>query len=279
MQPSVLALPKQDAPDWGTMAHDVNCPMCGYNLRMLVEPRCPECGYPFKWNELLDAVQNTHPYAFEHHRTIKSFSRTFIEMAIRPRRFWSLLRAGHAIKRRLLWVYAGANMLLTLIGCIVATFGTWCLAFLLYSGRLPSPDVVVRLGGRLFFSEAMEMLLLSALLWPALTWAALQVFLWTMIRMNIQPAHVTRCVGYVSPTFTWSAPLAIVIGLVWTFVMTTRLPDATAIGMAIPISWTLATYRLGIAYRKYMRFPHAWATVIAAQVMAGLGFLVVLVKL
>ena len=38
--------------DWA-MPTDVDCPSCGYNLRMLRKPRCPECGNVYRWPALL----------------------------------------------------------------------------------------------------------------------------------------------------------------------------------------------------------------------------------
>lgn len=38
--------------DWA-LDHDVTCPSCRYNLRMLRAPRCPECGLVFRWQTLL----------------------------------------------------------------------------------------------------------------------------------------------------------------------------------------------------------------------------------
>src|SRR5687768_8144850 len=82
-----VAAPNARAPD-----HDVACPLCGYNLRGLADPRCPECGYAFTWEDLLDPARQKHPYLFEHHprRNIVSFVRTLIG-GLRPRRFWRTL--------------------------------------------------------------------------------------------------------------------------------------------------------------------------------------------
>src|SRR3954449_9349849 len=80
-----------DAPDWDAQREDLACPLCGYNLRGLREPRCPECGYRFRWADLTDPprapgeprcpecgyrfrwadltapARRVHPYLFEHH--------------------------------------------------------------------------------------------------------------------------------------------------------------------------------------------------------------------
>ncbi|HEX3357001.1 MAG TPA: hypothetical protein VHS31_08530 [Tepidisphaeraceae bacterium] len=71
---------------------DVLCPLCGYNLRGLVEARCPECGGQFNWDELRDPGRRLHPYLFEHHpeKKISSFFKTLVG-GLRPRRFWTEL--------------------------------------------------------------------------------------------------------------------------------------------------------------------------------------------
>ena len=82
----------QSPPDWSTVADEIHCPLCEYNLRGLSEPRCPECGYQFEWPELLDITRRAHPYLFEHHpeRNIWSFFRTLFG-GQRPSVFWRSL--------------------------------------------------------------------------------------------------------------------------------------------------------------------------------------------
>ena len=50
--PAKPSLPRGLPATW-VMDRDVHCPTCGYNLRMLREPRCPECGLVFRWQDLL----------------------------------------------------------------------------------------------------------------------------------------------------------------------------------------------------------------------------------
>jgi DNA-directed RNA polymerase subunit RPC12/RpoP len=54
--------PTIDSPDRDTFGSDVACPLCGYDLRALTEPRCPECGYAFTWPDLVDPARRPHPY-------------------------------------------------------------------------------------------------------------------------------------------------------------------------------------------------------------------------
>jgi hypothetical protein len=85
---------------------DVPCPLCGYNLRGLAEPRCPECGYRFEWANLLDPAKRLHPYLFEHHpeRNVRSFFRTMLG-GLLPRRFWRSLQPAMPSRPRRLVVY------------------------------------------------------------------------------------------------------------------------------------------------------------------------------
>src|SRR5215210_1235997 len=99
-------------PAWDAITESVVCPLCGYNLRGLTEPRCPECGYRFEWEPLLDPTKRLHPYLFEHHpeRNVRSFVRTMLG-GLLPRRFWRSLqpaqpsRPGRLV---LYWVVATA---------------------------------------------------------------------------------------------------------------------------------------------------------------------------
>jgi hypothetical protein len=95
------------APDWSTLSKDVLCPLCDYNLRGLSDTRCPECGYTFIWEEVLNPEILRHPYLFEHNprKSIRSFFATLFN-GMRPRRFWSSLRATHAPRRGRLLLYA-----------------------------------------------------------------------------------------------------------------------------------------------------------------------------
>lgn len=92
----------QPGPDWSQVEYDVNCPLCDYNLRGLVEPRCPECGFRFVWSEVLDPVRRKHPYLFEHHpRTwFRSFWKT-LWAGWRPRRFWTTHALVHSFYYRM----------------------------------------------------------------------------------------------------------------------------------------------------------------------------------
>src|SRR5215213_8582731 len=109
--------PPSTSPDWSTLSKDVVCPLCDYNLRGLSDTRCPECGYSFIWEEVLNPEILRHPYLFEHNprRNIRSFFATLFN-GLRPKRFWSSLRATHQPRPRrlVLYVFFCASLLLVL---------------------------------------------------------------------------------------------------------------------------------------------------------------------
>ena len=132
VSPTAPATPPGGAPappQWDAITDSVACPLCGYNLRGLVEPRCPECGYAFEWQALLDPARRLHPYLFEHHpeRNVRSFVRTMVG-GLLPRRFWrSLQPAQPSHVRRLLlyWLVAASLVFVaSLTHAGLSLFGT-----------------------------------------------------------------------------------------------------------------------------------------------------------
>jgi hypothetical protein len=129
MEPNIS---QQAGPDWSSIAEEILCPLCEYDLQGLSEPRCPECGYTFEWEDLLDPARRLHRYIFEHHpeRNIRSFWKTAAGI-LRPRRFWRSLQPVQPSSPRRLVLYWLLAMLLSyvlfqviMVGCI-AYFGGW----------------------------------------------------------------------------------------------------------------------------------------------------------
>jgi hypothetical protein len=105
------------APDLHATA-ELSCPLCGYNLRGLTEPRCPECGFAFTWAELLDAKRDQHPWLFEHGRgrNVRTFLATYARTSV-PRRFWRTVTPAnpvHVGRLLLYWLAGSAALLLVL---------------------------------------------------------------------------------------------------------------------------------------------------------------------
>ena len=100
------------APDWRTPSTDIACPLCGYNLRGLAEPRCPECGFAFAWSDLVDAKRDRHPWLFEHAgrqpprpwRRLRAFVATYVRTAL-PWRFWRAVTPANPVHVGRLLVY------------------------------------------------------------------------------------------------------------------------------------------------------------------------------
>jgi hypothetical protein len=109
---------------------ELACPLCGYNLRGLTDPRCPECGFAFTWAELRDAKRDQHPWLCEHAtagRRARAFMSTWLRTC-RPRRFWREVTPANPVRRRALVRY-------------------WIVAVLLMTGVIVGPLLVQ--GGRL----------------------------------------------------------------------------------------------------------------------------------
>jgi hypothetical protein len=273
----------------------LNCPLCAYSLRGLAEvaePRCPECGYRFTWRELLLTRQNLHPYLFEHHKPghVVSFFAT-LWRGMRPRKFWEGLNPAHAVRPGRLLVY-----LLLVTALIAASLAAgWCLTHLgatyaigttfraqggyYRAHRLPLNPGFYTSSLRFAEPDSIEAdFLLTCFAWPWLTLAALLVFQSSMRRARIGFGHVLRCVVYSFDAFLWMFVMGLLAGLVVAFgPAPSRLRFAKAaeqylvIGLLVAVA--LATYRLGQAYRRYLKFDHPWATAIASQVLVVLTVL------
>ncbi|HEY7091435.1 MAG TPA: hypothetical protein VH518_25280 [Tepidisphaeraceae bacterium] len=297
-------------PDWSLVKCDILCPLCDYNLRGLVEPRCPECGHQFKWDEILSQGDRTHPFLFEHqpHRNVWSFFRTLRE-SMMPRRFWRSVLPIHRIIPRRLIVYWLLLLSLGFLAALPAipqamrqesanlrASRQWMVAWLTRSPSDPQAAAFLKtygspaaaanasypaLGTFALFGRALtqnwsmqQMLippLAAAVSWPWLTLASLLIFRASLAQARIKTGHVLRCVIYCEdllllllPGFMMALSVAYVPG--WWMGVAVRW-----VGLGMSLAALLLTYRLAMAYRLYLRFPHAIATVIASQIIVGLA--------
>ena len=262
------------------------CPLCGYSLRGLAaaeRPQCPECGYQFTFPELLRARQLAHPYLFEHHprRNVRSLLRTFAA-GLRPRRFWSSLNAGHEIHpRRLItyWVVTAVVIVLTgFAGAFAVHVSTAYYQNFVWMGRPArgpwDPALLLQAYDTAFGGHVLEIyVLLAALAWPWLTMATLLVFRASMARVRVAPAHVLRCVIYSGDAFAGIGGAIGGIALLRYYgwldasrMWDDTLSDRQAAGCFLAFL-AACTYRLGVAYRRYLRFDHPWSTAVASQVV------------
>lgn len=123
-----------------------------------------------------------------------------------------------------------------------------------------------------------------ALAWPWLTFLSLQVFRISMGRARIRTSHVLRCVVYSADVFLWGALLGLPLVVASRFVgpsieqyfsrplwaISTSIVSQLWPLLAIVI-FLVWCYRLTTAYREYLRFDHAVATIVASQVIVVLS--------
>ncbi len=301
-------------PNWDSIDEDIFCPLCAYNLRGLVEPRCPECGFRFDWPELLDPARRLHPYVFEHHpeSNFRSFRRT-LWGGLRPKRFWqSLHPAQPSHPRRLLlyWLVASA------VFCVVLSLSLIIPNAISLASRnrairqvMNTPNdpgfvkMVVQSHGSLdaYYDEiappvaswaflvslisdtfpALIPLMICYIAWPWLTFASLMVFRWSMRRTKVNPTHVIRCVVY-----SFDAAMCGVL-LIMGVELTTLCLAPGALYYIVPVTASLIVigsivvmaFRVYVAYKRYLRFDHPLATIIASQIIALLGLFNILLLL
>jgi hypothetical protein len=285
------------------------CPLCDYDLRAQVEPRCPECGYTFDWTELRDPARRKHRYLFEHHleRNLWSLRRTFFG-GLRPRQFWAEIyptQPSHLIRLLVYWlIVASVCMIpyLVVLGQRLAmidasnrssqsawraTISSAQMSLIVWHyGSLqaymdqvlplwPSWGILREASGP-FGRGALPLTGLITLAWPWLTFAALMVFQISMRRAKVRPVHVLRCVIYSADV---ALPIALLAAALATYPLWLMLSRSRTLPIYRREAWgfdlsvallVLLTYRLWIAYRKYLRFDHALATVVVSQIMVAL---------
>ncbi|MDQ3440453.1 MAG: hypothetical protein M3478_08910 [Planctomycetota bacterium] len=298
------------APHWETIARDVTCPLCAYNLRGLREPRCPECGYAFAWPDLLDPARRPHPYLFEHHpeRNVRSFLRTYFA-GLLPRRFFRTLRPIHAIHPRRLvayWMITPSLLVLPFLAYLAVVYAqtvretlenhaytrTYFLqepddpivkeivaahgsvdAFLdtLSSPYAPT-HVLTRAANAAHFDEQSVRVMALVVLWPWLTLVTLMIFRASMRRAKVKRGHVVRCTLYACDWTLWLGTVAVMF-ITTPFAerwLPIFYPPAAVPILAAALFATYTSYRLGSAYDLYMNFDRPYATVMAAQAIVFL---------
>ena len=263
------------APDWETVTHDVKCPLCGYNLRGLTEPRCPECGYPFEWDKILNPNAYRHPYLFEHYpnRNVRSFFLTLFHQR-KPRQFWKQLDANLPTAPRRIVLYWFLYTLAIIAPVIVGLIQT----IRSYNGFFPisSPNLWADIWRDVSQFQARPLLTGLVLMagFPWLNFLALMVFQQSMRRSRIRPVHVLRCAIYSGDVIFWYA-----IGIAIAFaladfeteartlhnpIMSLFLGQATLLMLmtfGLLLMMLINAFRLLAAYRRYLKFDHAFAAV------------------
>jgi hypothetical protein len=294
------------APDWSSQLADLLCPLCDYNLRGLTEPRCPECGYSFEWDQLRDERLKTHPYLFEHHpeRNVWSFRRTATG-GLLPGRFWKRLHPSQPSRPgRLVRYWAVAMAVAFVAGVVGPTLVAGVLNNAFYLDTLTTRPIAFSNRGPVYaspsgrwtttppppdpgyfdlhgFRIALDDVTLPhaawwvvAAAWPWLTMGALFIFRISMSRAKLRPGHVRRCVLYSFDAVMWAGIAALAIsGLAFALWLAGNRPGMLSgvTAWCLPVLWLVVTYRLGCAYRDYLRFAHPFGTVVLSQVMVALA--------
>ncbi len=213
----------------------------------------------------------------------------------RPRRFWTQLQSVHAISvSRIIsyWTLSMSLALSTLAGAVLTLLGRLHIAHrvvlrptarvravphnLFYYGPFISARWY-RIA--LPFSESLVAL---ELVWPWLTLASLMIFQISMRRKGIKNVHLLRCVLYSADTALWmNLGLLATAGIDLIYALAThdlstlaRLQSSEArmfLTWCILLLWAITCYRLCVAYKKYLRFDHVLATIIASQIIVALA--------
>ena len=285
-----------DPPAWQSISCDVNCPLCGYNLRGLIEPRCPECGYQFEWDRILHPERDLHPYLFEHHprRNTRSFFQTLFRSPLSPAKFWYTLEPSHKVRTgRLLlyWLIYAAVPLLAVLGAMV--WMVWDKSRS-YTNAFPWTTKLRYAATETEWSGVIALAVLFAL-FPWFNFVALLIFQQSMRRSRVRPVHVLRCAIYCGDLTLFFA-----IGLIATMSVVEpsdalqtlghplnslflggaaylgQRPLLILPGICVLAMVLLNATRLWVAYRAYLRFQRAVALIVASQIVVILTIVAVL---
>ncbi len=292
------------APNWAEITTEPQCPLCEYMLRGLNVARCPECGFRFEWSEVLDASRRDHPYLFEQfpERNFWSYRKT-VHGAMRPRRFWSLLHPGQrgSIRRLVIYGLWGFMVCAAVVLLMPAIFVFADVMLERQFGRYAQHPQLARylqpfwdeIGERLNWAytrrDAPEMLCVSVLVmgsWPWILFITLQIFSESMRKARIRRVHVLRCVIY-SIDLTLLAIFLLIGTLIGVGAMAAEAANVSSIKSSrffedmimwvIFLTLLLHTYRLAVAYRRYLRFDHSTAVAVSAQLITGLSILTIMI--
>jgi hypothetical protein len=222
---------------------------------------------------------------------VRSFVRTVVS-GLRPLRFWSSLNAGHDIRPRRLRIYWIVVSLIILISGVGGRYVAAAIAVYRQNQNMinaparwtipgsPSPSFFAEVRARVEWAGLEGLIGITGVLWPWLSLVVLLIFQASMRRARIRPAHVLRCVVYSGDVFVWSGLVALGFGLahwLWTHDAAPEVEVRAQLAALTSLALgAVATWRLAVAYRKYLRFDHAVATAIACGVIVLLFVVTVL---
>jgi hypothetical protein len=124
-------------------------------------------------------------------------------------------------------------------------------------------------------SQEFLLTLLLPLMWPWLVVASLLVFRVSMRLARVKPMHVLRCVVYSVDLLVWVGGAMFATTVIVLAAERGSPQPAMAImpgllGCIFVLGVGIAAYRMGTAYRCYLRFDHPFATVFASHIIASL---------
>jgi hypothetical protein len=238
-------LPVDAAPDWNSVAREVLCPLCGYNLRGLSDPRCPECGHRSTWQSLQQGDSLPHPYLFEMHpeSNAGSFTRTLLHSQ-EPISFWLKLKPAHKPNLRRLILYWALVEMIVIVSLLIlpvlamvhlsttieserarllASANAWPApqrgAIIRMYGSVQSyvnaryPDISLKMlpgvAGRVLLSREVLSLLALSLAWPWLSAGLVLAFREALQSARIRAVHVLRAAIYSADVLILSVPIAL----------------------------------------------------------------------
>jgi len=235
-------------------------------------------------------------------------------LTVNPWWFWRRLRPTMRINQSLLRGYAGFGWVFTAAGLFLAiALEPYILAlpklayhYLTFQTTAAPSATASAWGTAWDLSErqvASILPLVLICLWPWLTRGILSCFRMSLRQARVRPGHLLRCVTYsadmaipISITLLASSGLIEwwipdgwrrvslesffssfgLLGWFGWFTYSNEVPSPLAITAAVVLIWFAV--RLSIAYRRYLAFPHAIATVISSQIILWLAFVTLWVQ-
>jgi len=261
------------APDAAVDGETLHCPLCGYSLRGLPEPRCPECGYAFTWAGLRDEMRRREAWFYEHARTRRAFWLTRWR-SLRPRKFWGELKPAWTINTERLHAYN-----LWSIGFTIGILAVFCvlLPILLAAyndyAQLGSPISRPLFWPLLGLREGLASMLavtlgIGAAVAFCLTHAFWLVLSWSTTQRAIRPQQLLRASVYILDPLPWmllaaSAWVTFVpvagwedfLGLSY-FLVRPSFPLEFGFLLTV-VAFAILGYRVGVASHKYLHLQHA----------------------
>lgn len=121
--------------------------------------------------------------------------------------------------------------------------------------------------------------------WPWATFGVLQIFSASMRKARVRKMHVLRCIIYSADIAAWAAIAGLsmifacfALGALFGFDWFATLLAWISIGSMLVVIAVGFCYRLGTAYRMYLKFDHPFLTILSSQIIVFLAFLFLVVS-